>query len=345
VELLLDRAWEALAQRNSVRATTVRKMTQPSYLQPMPTGPPGQNGSRLSFVVRCLDRFITEKPKLVVFTHINLSPVALLMKALRPNTKLAIIVYGIDAWSKPSGLRSVAAGQADYIWSVSEYTRKRFITVAHIPERRVSLLPLSLPPELLNSLSSEGSVRHSDGASLLTVSRLDSGDRSKGIEHVLQALRLIIDRIPDVRYTVVGDGGDRSRLQAMARRLDVQDVVHFAGLVSSSKLALAYRACDVFVLPSNQEGFGLASLEAMAAGKPVVAAAAGATPEVVVNEVTGLLVPYGDVYALSQAICRLLQEPCVRASLGKQARQRAIDQFGFEKFLARLSSLLDLARN
>src|SRR6202040_1246125 len=104
-------------------------------------------------------------------------------------------------------------------------------------------------------------------------------------------------------------GGDRLRLEQLARDSGVADHIHFLFGLSQEELFACYAHCDVFALPSRAEGFGLVFLEAMANSKPVIGGAHGGTPDVIEDGVTGTLVPPGDAVILSSAIQSLLTDP------------------------------------
>jgi len=129
-------------------------------------------------------------------------------------------------------------------------------------------------------------------------------------------------RLPDVRVRLIGDGPERGRLERQVRRLKLTDSVEFAGQVTYAALVEAYAGCDVFCLPSLQEGFGIVFLEAMIAGKPVVACRGTAAEELVDPE-TGILVPTNDAQALADALYRLLTDPVERARVGSGGPARA----------------------
>jgi glycosyltransferase involved in cell wall biosynthesis len=104
---------------------------------------------------------------------------------------------------------------------------------------------------------------------LLTVGRMDSSERYKGHDRVLDVLPSLLAWKPNLRYLIVGQGDDRSRLVGRARALRVADRVTFAGF--REDLAACYAACDLYVMPSTHDGFGIVFLEALANGRPVVA--------------------------------------------------------------------------
>src|SRR5262249_14858811 len=102
---------------------------------------------------------------------------------------------------------------------------------------------------------------------LLTVGRMDSSERYKGHDRVLDALPGLLASNRALRYLIVGEGDDRNRLTRRANELGVSDCVMFAG--DQEDVADCYTACDLYVMPSPQEGFGIVFLEAMASGRPV----------------------------------------------------------------------------
>jgi len=142
---------------------------------------------------------------------------------------------------------------------------------------------------------------------------------------------------------VVGDGDDLPRIQRLAARAGVADRVHFLGRIPphSPELLACYAHADLFVLPSKGEGFGIAFLEAMAFGKPVVGGAHGGTPDVIEDGVCGYLVPHGDVDRLAEALERLLLDEAHRAELGRRARARVESHFLFAQFRERLVGILN----
>lgn len=175
----------------------------------------------------------------------------------------------------------------------------------------------------------------------LTVGRLQ---KRKGHDLVLRALGAWPLGAPRVRYVVVGDGDERSRLQALALELGVADRVTFAGLVPADQLPVYYAAADVFVHPNRVdgadfEGFGIVFLEAAAAGLPVVAGSTGGAPEAVVNGVTGLLVSGTDVHELASALLGLSKDASRRQALGRSGRERVTREFSWQRAAERVASI------
>ena len=154
---------------------------------------------------------------------------------------------------------------------------------------------------------------------LLFVGRLE---QEKHVDELVHALSLV-PADHGVRLDVVGTGSLRPQVQGLTRRLGLQDRVTFHGAVTDDDLLAAYRRADVFVMPGTAELQSLATLEAMAAGKPIVAADAMALPHLVADGDNGYLYSPGDVRGLSLALTRLLDEPPTRRRMGERSTQKA----------------------
>jgi L-malate glycosyltransferase len=139
----------------------------------------------------------------------------------------------------------------------------------------------------------------------------------KRVDDAVRVLAAVRRTAPAV-LALVGDGPERPRAEALARELGVAAAVRFLGVQLDVRAVL--QQADVFLLPSETEGFGLAALEALACGVPVVASRVGGLPEVVADGETGLLCPPGDVPGMAAAVLRLLAEPELRQRLARAAR-------------------------
>jgi phosphatidylinositol alpha-1,6-mannosyltransferase len=168
---------------------------------------------------------------------------------------------------------------------------------------------------------------------LLSVGRLQ---RRKGHDLVLGAMAALRDRLPTLRYVIVGDGEERQRLERLAASYGVDSRVYFAGEVPSALLPAYYAACDMFVLPNriegdDLEGFGIVFLEAAATGKPAIGGRSGGVPEAIAEGQTGLLVGGTDAGELAAAIVTLARSPHMRARLGRAARARIVAEFSWQR--------------
>jgi rhamnosyl/mannosyltransferase len=161
----------------------------------------------------------------------------------------------------------------------------------------------------------------------------------KGFEHLIRAMRQVNGTL-----LIVGEGPLDEPLRELARELGVADRVHFMGKTSHDQLVACYHAAKVFVMASvvRSEAFGIAQVEAMAAGLPVVNTQLDSgVPFVSVHEQTGLTVPPGNPGALAEAVNRLLDNPDLRASLGAAAVLRAHQEFSLDAMVSRTMSLYE----
>ncbi|MGH7817815.1 MAG: glycosyltransferase family 4 protein [Candidatus Binatia bacterium] len=154
-------------------------------------------------------------------------------------------------------------------------------------------------------------------------------EERKGQRFLLEAAAKVKSQGLKLQYRIAGTGSLRRQLERDTARLGLRDDVQFLGFVSDTTGFLA--AIDLFVMPSLFEGLGVAALEAMAAGKPVIASRIGGLAESVVDGVTGLLVRPGDGAALADAIEKLVREPSRAAAMGSQGRERVEQHFTLEQ--------------
>lgn len=175
-----------------------------------------------------------------------------------------------------------------------------------------------------------------EGASV--VGTISSLTPHKGHAYLIQAAVKVHDSWPAAKFLIVGDGLLRKTLEEQAGRLNIASSVIFAGIQKNIPEVLSLM--DVFVLPSySREGLGIAIIEAMAAGKPVVATNIGGIPEVVKDGETGYLAPPQNPEALAQAIIKLLQNPTNAKAMGKQGRIRFEKKFTKKRMLSEVENL------
>lgn len=246
----------------------------------------------------------------IICGHANLLPLAVLAAA-RFRAPLLLVGYGVEVW-RPRGrmFERRLLRRVDWFVAISEVTLDRFLAWAPVSREQTAIVPPSVdasrfgpgpkPRALVERYGLEGRVV------LLTLARLSSAERYKGIDEVLELLPELAQHVPDVAYLIVGDGDDRERLAAKAARLGVAGRVVFAGHVSDSEKAEHYRVADAFVMPGRGEGFGIVYLEAAACGIPVVASRLDASREAVRNGELGAVVDPNDGAELRNAILAAL---------------------------------------
>lgn len=170
--------------------------------------------------------------------------------------------------------------------------------------------------------------------------------RLKGLPDLIEAVAIATETIPDLYLFVGGPSSarDLAAINALADRYGVSGRVRTLGRLTRAQLGACFWHSDIFALASHSEAFGVAAVEAMAAGLPVVCTNVGGLRDVVRDTVDGLLVPPGDPGALAAAICKVAEDKGLRSTFGKNGAARASD-FTVERMAGRVRQLyIDLAR-
>lgn len=153
----------------------------------------------------------------------------------------------------------------------------------------------------------------------------------KGQRHLVEAAALVVRQLPDARFVIVGEGELRESLERHIKEHHLEKHVLLAGF--RPDVLSIHKAFDVFVMSSVTEGLGTSLLDAMAAGKPIVATSTGGIPEVVVDDETGILVPPRDHQAMADAIVRLLNDAPLRQRMGQAGLKRVRQKFSAERMV------------
>jgi phosphatidylinositol alpha-1,6-mannosyltransferase len=179
------------------------------------------------------------------------------------------------------------------------------------------------------------------GLFALVVGRMVAEERYKGHDLLIEYWPRIVSEFPNASLIVAGEGDDRPRLQAKAVRLGLGERVKFLGEVSDEVLSALYKDCALYVMPSRNEGFGLVFLEAMRAGKACIGAV-GAASEVILDEITGIVVNPEQPEQVLQATLRLFRSPELRNRMGRAGAERFASHFVNEQFHRRIRASLAL---
>ncbi len=256
--------------------------------------------------------------------HINLLPVAWLLRLLRPGLRTVLFVHGDEVWNdvrrpkrawEPWMLRSI-----DRIASVSAYTGRIMGEQFAVRPDRVVVFPNAVddfpPPP----------PRSDRGRRILCVTRMGDGDRRKNVHELVRAVALLRDTGRDATLTLVGDGTLRAEIEALVKTLGSADQVHFAGKVSNDELSRLYGAADVFALPSSKEGFGIVYLEAWSHGLPVLCGSRGAPHEIIDDGVDGRIADEDDIADLAEKLDDLLTRPDA-PEMGQRGLRKVRDRY------------------
>jgi glycosyltransferase involved in cell wall biosynthesis len=226
--------------------------------------------------------------------------------------------------------------RAKRIVAITQSLKRFLVDRAGLPERKIDVVHYGLD-EVPHAWAAGGTPTVSEDATvLLSVSRLVE---QKGVDVAIRALPAVLERRPGTVLVVLGEGPERERLTALARELGVGAAVHLPGRVGD--VAAWYRRADVLVHTARWEGFGLAILEGMLAGLPVVAGRVSSVPELVVDGATGVLVSPDDPRALAAGVLEALQRA---EELGRAGRARARAEFSVERMARRTIEVYERAR-
>ena len=257
--------------------------------------------------------------------------------------KVITTLHGTDITligQDPSYIETTRFGilESDAVTAVSEWLRAETVDKLEIEK------PIDVIPNFIDTARyEEARVRRgprrwaeADERLLVHVSNLRPVKR---ISDVVQVFHRVSQELPS-RLLLVGDGPELARAEQLARELGIRDRIHFVGTVALVEDILVH--CDLFLLPSESESFGLAALEALACGVPVLASDVGGLPEVVDDGVTGFLRPMGDIEAMTRAALQLLRDNELRRQFGEAGRRVAAERFSVDSVVGRYR---DLYRN
>jgi glycosyltransferase involved in cell wall biosynthesis len=211
----------------------------------------------------------------------------------------------------------------DSVCAVSPPIAEKLLSLG-LRRERVSVIPNGIDVHAFVANARAG--READHAGpkqvIGIVARLDL---QKGFEYLLRAVATLRSSFAGLRLMIVGEGPDRTAIEQMVRRHNLGDVVIMAG--QQTDMRAVYAEIDIFVLPSLNEGLPMTLLEAMAAGKPIVATRVGAIGTVITDQETGLLIAPADEAGLTDALRRLLTDAELRLRLGRNAREHVQQNF------------------
>jgi phosphatidylinositol alpha-1,6-mannosyltransferase len=243
-------------------------------------------------------------------------------------------LHGTEAWEPLGRWQRRAAERASLVTAVSRFTRARFLSCTGLDPARVRVLPNTFDASFAPGPKPQHLIdRHALGGRkvLLTLGRLAPDERRKGQDQVIRALPEILASCPEAVYVVAGTGHDRDRLESLARRLGVERAVAFVGRIAPAEIADYYRAADVFVMPSTQEGFGIVFLEAAACGVPLVGGNRDGSTDALADGAIGSAIDPENAGELAAAV--------LDAIAGRGPRPAAVARFRFENFADAASEL------
>lgn len=223
----------------------------------------------------------------------------------------------------------------------SNNTKQSLITDARVSLAKLKLIPCGITIHKKISNAKKKVLPDWEGNIIIgSVSRLT---REKGQQFLIKAVPEIVKKEPKARFIIIGDGPDKDYFNNLIKELHIEDTVKILGFVNN--VPEYYSAMDIFVFPTiwELEGFGLVTPEAMSYDLPVVASALGPVPEIIDNNVNGLLVPPEDEHAIARAVITLIQDQEKRREFGKNGRKKVEEYYDIEKVSKKILEVLQEA--
>jgi L-malate glycosyltransferase len=259
----------------------------------------------------------------------------LLVKLFLPRVPVVFTVHGYHGRQSPVGYRLAATfcnWFANQVIAVSQ-SELKLLATHHLKVNKTTLIyngVVENKPDVnrIAQLTEQFGLNSTTQITIGTAARLSE---AKGLRYLILAVAQLIDRHPEIRLIIAGEGELEAELHQLVLDLKVSQYVVFAGYVADLQNLLSLM--QVFVLPSIQEPFGLVCAEAMSLGKPVIGTDVGGIPEQIVHGVNGFIVPPADPQALADSIDRLLSNPSLLASYGQKGYERYQEKFALAGML------------
>ncbi len=334
----LSLATQAFGKGSCHTVTLTGRPIQPEATYPVVTAQkylPGvlkkiENRFSLNLLAKALSLTKKNQPEFILCGHVSLGPLARLLAA-KLKVPVVTVIYGIEAWGNLLPQDEWALKKSDQIISISEWTKSRLVARGYSPDQ-ISVVCPTLPESAKNWPVRKLDAVGAKPLTLLTVARLDSSERYKGHDHVLQALSRARKQKPAfrVRYVIQGEGSDQAYLENIVRTEKLEDMVQFLpAMTSRENLGSLYSEADILVMPSRfgfwdnrwrGEGFGIVYVEAAACEVPSIAYACGGATDVIIPDKTGWLVHPDHILGLTQRFIELNAKRELITKMGKAAR-------------------------
>ena len=268
---------------------------------------------KAQFVLKSLQQ--GRKCRIVILSHVNLLLVGYLIKKISPSTKVVLLAHGIEVWEHFPFWKKRMLHKLDIILPVSHFTKEKMKSLYGLPEERFVVINNCLDPFLemplegtKDSVLKDRYGLKDDHKVLLTVTRMAGTEQYKGYDKVLPALPELMLKYPGIRYLLVGkyDDIEKQRLDKLINTLGLKGIVLFAGYIADEELAAHFKLADIFVMPSENEGFGIVFIEAMFYGLPVIAGNKDGSVDALCNGELGLMVDPDNITEIIAAISKVL---------------------------------------
>ena len=312
-------------------------------------GSPGTGGRLRHLIYLAEAAYVAQRCAALGITHLhahfgtNSASVAML-SCLLGGPRYSFTVHGPEEFDAPAALAlDEKMHHAMFTVAISSFGRSQLYRWAALDDwNKLHIVHCGVEPEKFSRsplpAQSSGQIRPTGAPHLVAIGRLTE---QKGFSLLIAAMSLAVPSHPGLRLTLVGDGPLRPEIESQIAANGLLDNVTLTGWQDEVGVQRALAAAQALIVPSFAEGLPVVVMEAMAAGRPVIATAIAGVPELVVPGLTGWIVPAGDALALAEAIAALASTPPDRlATMGKAARARVFERHDIDVEAAKLAALL-----
>lgn len=308
----------------------------------------GFSGNKIKNVVRSIGA--GRKSGTVILSHINLLLVGYLIKKINPSVKLIMLAHGIEVWQSLPAWKKRMLNKCDMILPVSNFTKQRMIELHKLPPEKFTVLNNCLDPFLQKTNSTEKNAglmkRYGLSATdkvLLTVARVAATEQYKGYDKILHCLPALLPTYPSLKYLIVGkyDEKEKQRLTEIINTHNLHNHVVITGFVKNEELQAHYNLADVFVMPSEKEGFGIVFIEAMFYGKPVIAGNKDGSTDALADGKLGVLVNPESENEITAALLQILANTAAYLPNEELLKEK----FSYTAYKEKLKSIIESNKN
>lgn len=293
--------------------------------------------------------FGLKKPDIVILSHINLAVIGLLIKVIHPKCKIWLVAHGIEVWRPLSKSKKKLLKRCDKVICVSNFTRQQMIALHQADPARCRVLNNAVDPFMALPADFSKPVyllkRHwltPENQVFFTLTRLASTEQYKGHDQVIKAVASLKDKFPNLRYVLAGqyDHSEEIRIQKLISEYKVDQEVILPGFINDDELPDYFRLADLFVLPSKKEGFGIALIEALACGLPVICGNTDGSVDAVRSGELGKGINPDSLAELEEALSDYLTAP-MPESKRRDLQERCLFHFNEMDYMKNLKHLID----
>lgn len=264
--------------------------------------------------------------------HASSAYLAKQMLKSKVDLKIITTLHGTDitlVGLEPSFLPLVkfSIEESDGVTAVSRFLKEKTLTNYNI-EKEIEVIPNFVDTQYFRPLGDGCFKQHIASKGEKVIIHTSNFRQVKRVTDVIRIFDMVQKEIPS-KLLLVGDGPDRSECERLTRQLEISDKVKFLG--KQDGLVEILNSADVFLIPSQSESFGLAALEAMACGVPVVSSSVGGLPELVRHNETGFIAEIGDIERMAKYVIDLLTNEKKYEIFSNNSRERAVNTFDISK--------------